>query len=149
MAIVFCYAIPAALLGGGIGDAIPVLLINAVHAGLTHSILPWSWGWVGRWVIYPPTGHRIHHSALSEHHDKNFGSIFPIWDHLFGTYYKGDLLNEEVGVDDNYMNRRGFRYDLIEPIRRAIRSVRGLPVDDRHVTTARTASARLDDDRAA
>ena len=149
VAIVFCYAIPAALLGGSIGDALVVLVINAVHAGLTHSILPWSWGWVGRWVIYPPTGHRIHHSALLEHHDKNFGSIFPIWDHLFGTYYTGDVLNEEVGVDDNYMNRRGFRYDLIEPIRRAIRSVRGLPLDGRDVSTVRAATARADDDRAA
>ncbi|AHF88235.1 hypothetical protein RLEG3_03835 (plasmid) [Rhizobium leguminosarum bv. trifolii WSM1689] len=27
---------------------------------------------------------------MREHHDKNFANYFPIWDHLFGTYYEGD-----------------------------------------------------------
>jgi len=31
--------------------------------------------------------HRIHHSYLPQHHDKNFVAFFPIWDILFGTYY--------------------------------------------------------------
>ena len=127
--IVFAYVIPGAVLGGGIGDLAAVLVISAIHAGLTHSMLPWGWGWFGRYVIYPPTGHRIHHSAIEEHRDRNFGSIFVFWDHLFGTYYNGDVLNEEVGVDDNYQNKKGLLFDLVEPIRRAIRSIRGLPLD--------------------
>jgi sterol desaturase/sphingolipid hydroxylase (fatty acid hydroxylase superfamily) len=31
--------------------------------------------------------HRIHHSYLPQHRDKNFVGFFPIWDILFGTYY--------------------------------------------------------------
>jgi len=31
--------------------------------------------------------HRIHHSYLPQHLDKNFVAFFPIWDILFGTYY--------------------------------------------------------------
>jgi sterol desaturase/sphingolipid hydroxylase (fatty acid hydroxylase superfamily) len=31
--------------------------------------------------------HRIHHSCLPEHRDKNFAAYFPIWDLMFGTYY--------------------------------------------------------------
>ena len=31
--------------------------------------------------------HRIHHSYLPQHRDKNFVAFFPIWDILFGTYY--------------------------------------------------------------
>jgi sterol desaturase/sphingolipid hydroxylase (fatty acid hydroxylase superfamily) len=31
--------------------------------------------------------HRIHHSFLPQHRDKNFVGFFPIWDILFGTYY--------------------------------------------------------------
>jgi sterol desaturase/sphingolipid hydroxylase (fatty acid hydroxylase superfamily) len=31
--------------------------------------------------------HRIHHSYLPQHLDKNFAAFFPIWDILFGTYY--------------------------------------------------------------
>lgn len=153
--IVFSYVIPAAVLGGGMGTFAPVLIISAVHAGLTHSMLPWKWGWFGKYVIYPPTGHRIHHSAEIDHRDKNFGSIFPIWDHIFGTYYdyyNGGTLNAEVGVDDNYFNRKGFFYDLVEPCRRAIRSIRKLPLDGSSpvaAPVAETAPASARDDRAA
>src|SRR5215469_9110773 len=34
-----------------------------------------------------PQVHRIHHSRLPEHHDKNFAFMFPLWDVIFGTYY--------------------------------------------------------------
>lgn len=35
--------------------------------------------------INNPQWHRIHHSVLVEHRDKNFASFFPFWDILFGT----------------------------------------------------------------
>jgi sterol desaturase/sphingolipid hydroxylase (fatty acid hydroxylase superfamily) len=36
-------------------------------------------------VLNSPQWHRIHHSAMPEHRDKNFASILPLWDILFGT----------------------------------------------------------------
>lgn len=122
-AITLSTVVPVQLLGGTMGDSLFVLIPFAVHAGLTHSMLPWRWGWFGRYVLYSPTGHRIHHSALPEHKDKNFGALFPAWDWIFGTYYKGDVINEQVGVEDNYQNTRGLLFDFIEPMRRAWRSV--------------------------
>jgi sterol desaturase/sphingolipid hydroxylase (fatty acid hydroxylase superfamily) len=41
----------------------------------------------GSWVAGAPQVHRIHHSRLPEHADKNFAAYFPIWDVLFGTYW--------------------------------------------------------------
>lgn len=38
-------------------------------------------------VINGPQLHRIHHSRLDEHIDKNFASSFPVFDVMFGTYY--------------------------------------------------------------
>jgi sterol desaturase/sphingolipid hydroxylase (fatty acid hydroxylase superfamily) len=38
-------------------------------------------------VVCGPQVHRIHHSRLPEHQNKNFASYTPIWDLLFGTYY--------------------------------------------------------------
>lgn len=38
-------------------------------------------------VIAGPQWHRIHHSRLPEHTDKNFSAHFPIWDVIFGTYW--------------------------------------------------------------
>jgi sterol desaturase/sphingolipid hydroxylase (fatty acid hydroxylase superfamily) len=123
VAIFLSTVVPVQLLGGTVGQSLFVLVPFGVHAGLTHSMLPWGWGWFGRYVIYSPLGHRIHHSALPEHKDKNFGAFFPVWDWMFGTYYKGDVINEEVGVEDNYQNTRGLLFDLTESMRRAWRSV--------------------------
>jgi len=35
-----------------------------------------------------PAVHRVHHSKLPEHIDKNFAAVFPLWDFIFGTYCK-------------------------------------------------------------
>jgi len=42
----------------------------------------------GRWsmLMNCPQYHRIHHSALPEHFNCNFSSLFPIFDLVFGTY---------------------------------------------------------------
>ena len=36
-------------------------------------------------VLNSPQWRRIHHSVLPEHRDKNFASILPLWDILFGA----------------------------------------------------------------
>jgi sterol desaturase/sphingolipid hydroxylase (fatty acid hydroxylase superfamily) len=44
---------------------------------------------LGRFVAFlnNPQWHRIHHSVESEHRDKNFASLFPFMDIVFGTAY--------------------------------------------------------------
>ncbi len=126
-------AIPTALLGGSMVDFFIINVLFAVHAGLTHSMLPWDFGWIGRWVLYSPIGHRIHHSFLPVHIDKNFGSIFPIWDRMFGTWYGGTVVNDAIGIDNNPYNQENpvsdlvgcalrFYGALVAPIRRLIAS---------------------------
>lgn len=39
------------------------------------------------WLVATPQSHRIHHSVLEKHFDKNFAAFFPVWDVIFGTYY--------------------------------------------------------------
>jgi len=126
VSIVVVTAIPVALLGGSAGDSLIVLTILGIHAGLTHSMLPWDWGWFGKYVLRSPVGHRIHHSPLPEHRDTNF-ALFPVWDRLFGTEYTGDVVNETAGVDANYHNERGVLYDVVESTRRAFQALRPAP----------------------
>ena len=33
-----------------------------------------------------PSSHRVHHGSQAKYLDKNFGAVFMIWDHLFGTF---------------------------------------------------------------
>lgn len=57
-------------------------LFNLMAANLRHSHIWLSFGRGERWFI-SPAQHQIHHSALAEHKDKNFGSCLAIWDKLF------------------------------------------------------------------
>lgn len=55
--------------------------------GFFHSNIRIS---LGRFtgVVAGPQYHRIHHSIEPKHFDKNFAAFFPIWDWMFGTYWK-------------------------------------------------------------
>ena len=39
-----------------------------------------------RFLFITPALHRIHHSELLPEQNGNFGTIFSLWDRLFGTY---------------------------------------------------------------
>jgi hypothetical protein len=68
-------------LTGGIVSVILIDLLKMEHANLRLQT-----GWAS--VLWcSPQVHRIHHGLLPQHLDKNFASLFPIWDVLFGTYY--------------------------------------------------------------
>jgi sterol desaturase/sphingolipid hydroxylase (fatty acid hydroxylase superfamily) len=75
------------------------IVANQVLASLQHSSLPWTLGWLGRWVITAPTNHQVHHSIDPEHRDKNFSSC-PLWDHMFGTWYGGPNRPSAYGIPD-------------------------------------------------
>ena len=77
-----------------------LLTVSLAHQLLIHSQLTWSFGWVGRWIFVSPVAHRIHHSDLPEHRDLNFAFSFIIWDRLFGSYYKGEMINKTIGLID-------------------------------------------------
>ena len=62
-------------------------LFNFFGSNLRHSHIWLSFGWFERWFI-SPAQHQIHHSVDLEHHDKNMGTCFAIWDRLAGTLIK-------------------------------------------------------------
>jgi sterol desaturase/sphingolipid hydroxylase (fatty acid hydroxylase superfamily) len=65
--------------GSVIGLLGTILFIN-------HSNLRLQFGKASVLFISSQT-HRIHHSYLPQHLDRNFVAFFPVWDILFGTYY--------------------------------------------------------------
>lgn len=102
---------------------------------LQHSMVPWSYGWFGRWVVFSPIGHRIHHSMEREHWDCNYGDILVIWDRLFGTWYAGEHVNDHVDVTENPYNTRPV---IVEYLDCAGRSAQAL------VTSLRTGRWRTE-----
>jgi sterol desaturase/sphingolipid hydroxylase (fatty acid hydroxylase superfamily) len=39
-----------------------------------------------RWIFVTPNMHCLHHSSYQPETDSNYGTVFTIWDRLFGTY---------------------------------------------------------------
>jgi len=89
-----------------------VALLNTFLSMLVHVDANWDWGWFGRWIVCEPRFHRIHHSPLSEHADKNF-SVIPLFDHIFGTWYSGEVKAEAIGISEPIHNRRAFWREII------------------------------------
>jgi len=80
--------IPMALLIS-IDSAMPIIFYDLllVWAIFTHLNLKLELGPLTP-IFAGPQVHRIHHSKLPQHQDRNFAAYFPIWDILFGTWYK-------------------------------------------------------------
>jgi sterol desaturase/sphingolipid hydroxylase (fatty acid hydroxylase superfamily) len=66
-----------------------------IYAGVTslfwdffiHSNVRTNLGFLGRFIVSPQF-HRVHHSSLPEHVDRNFGERLVLWDWLFRTVVK-------------------------------------------------------------
>ncbi|MGQ0633896.1 MAG: sterol desaturase family protein [Planctomycetaceae bacterium] len=69
------------------------------HTMTYHANLRSNYGLL-RYVLVTPQSHRIHHSALPEHRDQNFGVVFSIWDRIFGTQHPDYESYPETGIDD-------------------------------------------------
>jgi sterol desaturase/sphingolipid hydroxylase (fatty acid hydroxylase superfamily) len=83
-----------------------------------HSELPWSYGWLGRWLFVSPRAHQLHHSIDAEHAHKNFSNC-PLWDHVFGTWYDGETLPSAYGITEA-SGAPDYRYES-QPIRQFMR----------------------------
>jgi sterol desaturase/sphingolipid hydroxylase (fatty acid hydroxylase superfamily) len=69
-----------------------IFLKNTVTNDFMHLNVWWGNRSL-EWLIVTPRYHHIHHSDNPEHYKNNLAVLFPIWDHLFGTY----LDPEKVG----------------------------------------------------
>lgn len=78
--------------------------INALYQSLVHSKINCS-NRILEFILITPNAHRIHHSVLSKHANKNFGTL-SIWDRLFHTYEPPTQTDvSKFGIDgDNYIN---------------------------------------------
>jgi len=58
-------------------------------------------------IVFPtPRMHRVHHSPVKEETNSNYGTVFSLWDRLFGTFNsRRDVENIDIGLDE-------YRYDM-------------------------------------
>jgi sterol desaturase/sphingolipid hydroxylase (fatty acid hydroxylase superfamily) len=65
---------------------------------LLHAAVDVRLPWLER-VIVTPRFHRWHHGAEEAAHDRNFGAILTVWDHLFGTAGPSQGIPQRCGID--------------------------------------------------
>lgn len=73
-------------LGLSFKDVAVLAMIKAFHQYYVHSNIDWDHGPLKK-IIVSPQYHRWHHADKREAWDKNFASIFPFLDIIWGTYY--------------------------------------------------------------
>ena len=88
------------------------ILLNFFVLGLFNTVthanvaLPARVDWALSSLFVTPNIHRLHHSMTPEHQNSNFGTIFTLWDRLFGTFCAASELrhDENFGVDASETN---------------------------------------------
>jgi sterol desaturase/sphingolipid hydroxylase (fatty acid hydroxylase superfamily) len=75
-----------ALLGTIAPHWVAAFLMFRLWGYFIHANIKLHLGWFTP-VVSGPQWHRIHHSARPEHFNKNFATLFPFIDIVFGTYY--------------------------------------------------------------
>jgi exosortase len=81
LAVIFVLAVPPLAV-------VTFLLFGTIVTFASHANLrlPGRIDGMVRWLVVTPSVHVIHHSALRDETDSNYGVIFTVWDRLFGTY---------------------------------------------------------------
>jgi sterol desaturase/sphingolipid hydroxylase (fatty acid hydroxylase superfamily) len=88
-----------------IGTPIAIVMLyqamSLVFTQFTHANLKMPKGLdkVLSYFIVSPDMHKIHHHYRLPYTDSNYGNIFSIWDHIFGTYMYMERENLVYGVD--------------------------------------------------
>jgi len=89
------------LVGAPIGIVMLYQSISLVATQFTHANikLPKKVDRLISYVLVSPDMHKTHHHYRLPYTDANYGNIFSLWDHLFGTYLPFDREKLVYGVD--------------------------------------------------
>jgi sterol desaturase/sphingolipid hydroxylase (fatty acid hydroxylase superfamily) len=98
-----CGLIPIYILGFGAPQSVQgtmiatlLMLLVTFWGFFIHANVRWRFG-PFEWLIATPAFHLWHHT-LSGPRDRNFASMLPCWDWLFGTSYLPDKLPTDYGI---------------------------------------------------
>jgi sterol desaturase/sphingolipid hydroxylase (fatty acid hydroxylase superfamily) len=81
----FAWFLPLTLLGFRPQDVMLMYSATQLYGVLVHTRAVGKLGGL-EWVLCTPSHHRVHHGTNAQYLDKNMGTVFIIWDRLFGTF---------------------------------------------------------------
>lgn len=126
------------LLGNFTGYHSIIIGILAASQMAQHSDIDWTYGPLGK-VFVSPHFHNRHHSTAEEDRDVNFGSLFVVWDHLFGTARdvpglasSHGLVGMEDDVPPSFLGQQIYPLSKLLPWHRFGTATRGDSVSENH-----------------
>lgn len=90
----FVFYLPLAILGFDPLMIVSVGAVNLIYQFWVHTRHIGKLGWFD-YVFVSPSNHRVHHAQNKVYIDRNYGGVFILWDHLFGSFQK-ELEREPV-----------------------------------------------------
>jgi len=107
--------LPGALLGVHPVALLSYAFLNGFVVVWQHTNLNWNMPFIEKYIFIASREHRVHHSELPEHYDKNLG-YFVFWDWLFGTLHYPRILPSEppIGVSDPLYNHENPAKGLVQ-----------------------------------
>ncbi len=93
--------IPILAVERGFVTVLAIVLLREWQTFFYHSNVRTNFG-ILRYVLVTPQSHRIQRSSEPRHRDKNFGLTFSIWDHLFGTQFRGYDEYPDTGIEEDF-----------------------------------------------
>ena len=100
--------------GGGTATPVLVILIGTVWGFFIHANLGWRCRPL-EWLVAMPAFHHWHHSR-TDHINRNYASMLPLLDRLFGTHYLPRHMPSDYGIETPLATTLGGQ--LIAPLRR-------------------------------
>ena len=97
--------VPSKLLGLSASAAMGLAFVGIYYSAMLHSNIRTNLGPL-KYVFMGPQPHRVHHSILPQHYEFNFGTVFPWWDYIAGTMYKGYDEYPPTGISDAHFPLR-------------------------------------------
>lgn len=113
------FSLPLYFMGFSVEAVFITNLIVGLQATISHFNVDLRVGWVN-YLLVGTELHRYHHSADPKE-GKNYASVVPIWDILFGTFYfKPKQLPQQLGVaqPDRYPIDRQVWQVLLLPFKK-------------------------------
>jgi sterol desaturase/sphingolipid hydroxylase (fatty acid hydroxylase superfamily) len=90
------------------------IVFMAIHAVLIHANTRINFGFI-KYIIATPQYHHWHHCKDPKYYGKNFATIFPFIDKMFGTYYlPGNVWPEGTGLHEANFPK-GYTKQLVYP----------------------------------
>ena len=93
--------------GASFGLVMLYQTLSVFFAHFTHANIkiPYKIDKYLSYILVTPNFHKVHHHYVQPHTDSNYGNIFSIWDHIFGTVKELDIMKELVYGIDTHMER--------------------------------------------